>query len=187
MKNVLLGVTGSIAAYKAAEIANLLVKNGCQVDVIMTKSATKLIAPLTFQTLTKRKVHIDMFDDSFPSEVKHISLAQGADLCLIAPATANLIGKLAGGIADDMLTTVVMAVRDIPVYICPAMNTAMYENGIVQENIEKLQRHGYRFIEPREGRLACGDLGKGALADVDVITGTVLDYLDKNQDARRRL
>jgi len=176
MKNVLLGVTGSIAAYKAAEIANTLTKNGCQVDVILTKNAQEFITSLTFQTLTKRKVYTGMFDAVLFNEVEHISLAKRADACLVAPATANIIGKLAGGVADDMLSTVLMAVRDVPVYICPAMNTAMYENHIVQENIAKLKKYGYLFIEPKESILACGDLGKGALADVEVITKTVLEH-----------
>jgi len=177
MKNVLLGVTSSIAAYKTAELANVLTKKGYTVDVVMTENATRFIAPLTFQALTKRKVHVGMFEDDFQNSVEHISLAKRADLCLIAPATANFIGKLASGIADDMLTTVVMAIKSTPVYICPAMNTAMYENSIVQENIQKLIRHGYQFIEPREALLACGDLGKGALAEVDVIITEVLHRL----------
>jgi phosphopantothenoylcysteine decarboxylase/phosphopantothenoylcysteine decarboxylase/phosphopantothenate--cysteine ligase len=173
--NILLGVTGSIAAYKAADIANGLVKAGHNVDVIMTDAATRFITPLTFQSLTKNKTYTGMFED-FTPDVRHISLAKKADLCLIAPASANFIGKAAGGIADDMLTTVVMAVKKAPIYICPAMNTNMYENGIVQENIEKLRRHGYFFIEPKEALLACGDLGRGALADVDTIIQTVLRH-----------
>lgn len=182
MKTILLGVTGSIAAYKAAEIANLLVKSGCQVDVILTRSAGEFITPLTFQTLTKRKVYTTMFGEPFTNEVEHISLAKRADLCLVAPATANLLGKLASGIADDILTTVLTAVRGKPVYLCPAMNTAMYENSIVQENMEKLRRHGYRFIDPKESLLACGDLGKGALADVELIVNTVLAELAGSKD-----
>ena len=173
MKEVILGVTGSIAAYKAADIANLLAKNNLNVHVIMTNAAVKFIAPLTFQTLTKNKVYVDIFEEIAYSDVRHISLAQKADCCVIAPATANIIGKIASGIADDMLSTVVMAVRDKPVIICPAMNTAMYENAITQGNIAKLQGCGYQFVEPRESMLACGDLGKGALADVDVIVAAV--------------
>jgi phosphopantothenoylcysteine decarboxylase/phosphopantothenoylcysteine decarboxylase/phosphopantothenate--cysteine ligase len=173
MKEVILGVTGSIAAYKAAEIANLLVKDKINVNVIMTDAATKLITPLTFQTLTKNKVYTDMFEEVFYADVRHISLAQKADCCVIAPATANIIGKIASGIADDMLSTVVMAIRNKPVIICPAMNTAMYENVITQANISKLQGYGYQFVEPKESRLACGDLGKGALADIEGIIAAV--------------
>ncbi|MDR2088737.1 MAG: phosphopantothenoylcysteine decarboxylase [Clostridiales Family XIII bacterium] len=168
-KTVLLGVTGSIAAYKAADIASGLTKAGYAVRAIMTKAATEFITPLTLQTLTKGKVYTDMFEPVAYEDVRHISLARGADLCLIAPATANIIGKLAAGIADDMLSTVVMAVRGVPVLICPAMNTAMYENPITQGNIGKLAAAGYRFIEPKESLLACGDLGRGALADVETI------------------
>jgi len=177
MKEVVLGITGSIAAYKGAEIANTLVKNGVNVNVIMTVAATKFIAPLTFQTLTKNKVYVDMFEEIAYSDVRHISLAQKADCCAIAPATANIIGKIASGIADDMLSTVVMAVQDKPVIICPAMNTAMYENPVTQGNIGKLQELGYLFVEPRESLLACGDLGKGALADVDVVVKAIMGAL----------
>lgn len=178
MKNIILGVTGSIAAYKAADIANILVKKGYNVDVIMTRSAEKFIHSLTFQSLTKNKVYIDMFEEITPSVIKHISLAKKADLCLICPATANIIGKLANGIADDMLSTVVMAIRDVPVIICPAMNTNMYDNPIVQRNIATLKGYGYYFVEPKEAILACGDLGKGALADVDTIVNTVLKHFE---------
>jgi len=173
MKEVVLGVTGSIAAYKAADIINLLVKDSISVHVIMTDAATQFIAPLTFQTLTKNKVYVDMFEKIAYNDVRHISLAQRADCCVIAPATANIIGKIASGIADDMLSTVVMAVRDKPVIICPAMNTAMYENQITQDNIAKLKCYGYQFIDPRESILACGDLGKGALADINVIAAAI--------------
>lgn len=177
MKEVVLGVTGSIAAYKAAEIANILVKSGINVNVIMTNAAAKFITPLTFQTLTKNKVYTDMFEEIVYNDVRHISLAQRADCCLIAPATANIIGKIASGIADDMLSTVVTAVKNKPVIICPAMNTAMYENVVTQYNIKKLQKYGYHFAEPKESRLACGDLGKGALADVDVIINAVKNFI----------
>lgn len=177
MKNIILGVTGSIAAYKAADISNILTKHGYNVEVIMTKSAAEFITPLTFQSLTKNKVYTNMFEEITPSEIKHISLAKKADLCLIAPASANIIGKLANGIADDMLSTVVMAMNNVPVYICPAMNTNMYINPVVQRNMKFLSECGYRFIEPKESVLACGDLGKGALADVETIIGTVEEYL----------
>jgi len=179
LKNIILGVTGSIAAYKAADISNILTKHGYNVDVILTKSAREFITPLTFQALTKNRVYFDMFEEFTPSEIKHISLAKKADLCLIAPATANIIGKLASGIADDMLTTVIMALNNVPIYICPAMNTNMYNNAIVQRNINTLTEYGYYFVEPKEGLLACGDMGKGALADVDTIINTVEAYLEK--------
>lgn len=173
MKEILLGITGSIAAYKAADIANQLTKSGIMVHTIMTDAATKFITPLTLQTLTKNKVYTDMFEQIVYTDVRHISLAQKADCCVIAPATANIIGKLASGIADDMLSTVVMAIKNKPIIICPAMNTAMYENPITQKNLEKLSSFGYQFVEPKEARLACGDLGKGALAEVNNIIATV--------------
>ena len=173
MKEVVLGVTGSIAAYKAADIANILVKDNINVNVILTRAAAKFITPLTFQSLTKNKVYMNMFEKFTYNDVRHISLAQKGHCFVIAPATANIIGKIACGIADDMLSTIIMAVKDKPVIICPAMNTAMYENAITQGNIQKLQGLGYQFIEPRESRLACGDLGKGALADIDVIISAI--------------
>ncbi len=182
MKNILLCVTGSIAAYKAAELANRLVKDGYNVDVIMTDGAMEFIRPLTFQSLTKNRVYTSMFAEYEPDQVEHISLAKKADLCLVAPATANMIGKIAGGIADDMATTVIMALDHAPVFICPAMNTNMYENPIVQKNIKSLEELGYHFIEPKESRLACGDLGKGALADVEVIVQTVEKHLQSTKE-----
>jgi phosphopantothenoylcysteine decarboxylase/phosphopantothenoylcysteine decarboxylase/phosphopantothenate--cysteine ligase len=171
MPNIVLGITGSIAAYKAADLANRLTKDGAAVNVVMTRNAREFITPLTFSTLTKRPVYTDSFADTPEYDVEHIGLAKGADVLVIAPATANVIGKIAGGIADDLLTTVVTAAAGYgkPVVICPAMNTAMYENPLVRSNIEKLSALGYRFVEPRESILACGDLGKGALADIDVI------------------
>lgn len=173
MKNIILGVSGSIAAYKAADIAGRFVKDGFSVDVVMTKAAMEFVNPLTFQTLTKNRVCTDVFEKTNFWEVEHISLAQKADVLLVAPASADVIGKIACGIADDMLTTVIMAVRSIPVFIAPAMNTNMYENPVVQENIAKLIRYGYFFIGPGEGRLACGNVGKGVLADVSEIVDTV--------------
>ena len=168
------GVTGSISAYKAADIANRLHKDGHDVHVVMTDGAEEFITPLTLQTLSKNKVHADEFEEYDPTIVKHINLAENADLVLIAPATANVIGKIAGGIADDLLTAVVMAAANqAPIYIAPAMNTNMYENPIVQGNIAKLQDLGYHFIEPKESMLACGTVGKGALADVDTIVDIV--------------
>ena len=177
MKDIILGVTGSIAAYKAADIANTLTKQGVSVHVIMTKSACELITPLTFQTLTKNKVHTDMFDEYKPSEVQHISLAKQADLMLVAPATANFLAKAAAGISDDMLTTVLTAFINKPVIVCPAMNTMMYENPITQRNIQTLKELGFTFVEPREAMLACGDLGKGALASIDDILDAVGEFL----------
>lgn len=177
--NILLGVTGSIAAYKAADITSQLTKIGCNVHVILTAAGSKFITALTLQTLSKNKVYEDMFEEIVPSEVKHISLAKKADLILIAPASANIIGKIAGGIADDFLSTAVMAAGKTPVYLAPAMNTNMYENPIVRDNMEKLKSQGYCFIDPKESLLACGDLGKGALADVDVIVNTVITALKK--------
>jgi phosphopantothenoylcysteine decarboxylase/phosphopantothenoylcysteine decarboxylase/phosphopantothenate--cysteine ligase len=175
MPQIVLGVTGSIAAYKAADLANRLTKDGAIVNVVMTRNAQEFVAPLTFSTLTKRPVYTDSFADTPEYDVEHIGLAKAADVLVIAPATANVIGKIANGIADDLLTTVTMAAagHGAPVVICPAMNTAMYENPLVQGNIEKLTALGYRFIEPRESILACGDLGRGALADVEVIITTL--------------
>ena len=171
---IVLGVTGSISAYKAADIANRLHKDGHEVHVVMTDGAEQFITPLTLQTLSKNKVHADEFEEYDPTIVKHIDLAGNADLVLIAPATANVIGKIACGIADNLLCAVVMAAANqAPVYIAPAMNTNMYENPIVQGNIDKLRGLGYHFIEPKESHLACGTTGKGALADVDVIIETV--------------
>ena len=174
MKTLLLGVTGGIAAYKAADIAHQFHKMGWQVHVVMTRHAAEFVTPLTFRTLTQNRVHIDLFDDNFQNEVLHISLAKRADLVLVAPATANVIGKLAVGIADDMLTTVLLAVKDKPVLIAPAMNTGMWENPAVQENLQKLIRFGYEIIPPKEALLACGDVGQGALASVDRIIEVVL-------------
>jgi len=171
-KQIVLGVTGSVAAFKAAEITSILTKKGHDVHVILTKAATEFITPLTFQSLTKKKVYVDMFEEIAYEDIRHISLAQRADVFVIAPASANIIGKIASGIADDMLSTVVSATK-APVLICPAMNTAMYENPIVQTNIKKLQYHNYKFVEPKESLLACGDFGKGALADVNIIVNAI--------------
>ncbi|MEG0830587.1 MAG: bifunctional phosphopantothenoylcysteine decarboxylase/phosphopantothenate--cysteine ligase CoaBC [Anaerovoracaceae bacterium] len=176
--NILLGITGSIAAYKGADITNKLTKAGYNVDVILTQGGSKFITPLTLQTLSKNKVYMDMFEEITPTEVKHIALAKKADLMLIAPATGNIIGKLAGGIADDFLSTVAMATfNQAPIFIAPAMNTNMYENPVVKENMEKLEDLGYHFIYPKSDMLACGDLGKGALADVEEICKVVTESL----------
>ncbi|MDR3072559.1 MAG: phosphopantothenoylcysteine decarboxylase [Clostridiales Family XIII bacterium] len=169
MGNILLGISGSIAAYKSADLANALTKEGHVVSVVMTKNACEFISPLTFETLTKQPVYTESFARNSGFDVEHIGLAKKANILVLAPATANLIGKIASGIADDLLTTTVMATKEKPILICPAMNTAMYENPIVQGNIEKLTSLGYLFAEPRESLLACGDLGKGALAEVETI------------------
>ena len=174
-KTVLLGVTGSIAAYKIAYLASALKKLHAQVHVLMTQNATNFINPITFETLTGNKCLVDTFDRNFQFSVEHVSIAKQADVVMIAPASANVIGKLAHGIADDMLTTTIMACKCKKI-VSPAMNTNMYENPIVQENIEKLTRLGYHFIEPKASLLACGDLGKGALADVEDIIKTITEH-----------
>lgn len=177
MKNIVLGVTGSIAAYKAADIANALTKKGVSVHVVMTRAAQRFITPLTLQTLSKNKVYTDMFTDDTPGEVAHIALAKRADLFICAPASADFIAKAAAGIADDMLTTVLLAVSGKPVMVAPAMNTAMYENRVTQRNLDTLKELGFEIIEPREALLACGDTGRGALAGTDDIVLRVLEAL----------
>ncbi len=163
-KTVLLGVSGSIAAYKAAALASLLVKQHANVRVIMTGNAVNFINPITFETLTNSKCVVDTFDRNFEFSVEHVSLAKQADVMIIAPASADVIGKIANGIADDMLTTTVMACR-APILIAPAMNTAMYENPAVQENMRTLASRGMRIITPAAGRLACGDVGVGKMPE----------------------
>ena len=163
-KTVLLGVSGGIACYKAAQLASDLVKQHANVHVVMTRNAAEFIAPLTFETLTGNRPVLDTFDRNFPHEVKHISLAEQADLVLIAPATANVLAKLAHGLADDMLTTTVLACR-CPKLAAPAMNTAMYENPVTQDNLATLRRYGWEILEPDAGRLACGAYGRGKLPD----------------------
>ena len=167
-KTILLGVTGSIAAYKAANLASLLKKRGCDVHVIMTKNATNFINPITFETLTEHKCLIDTFDRNFQYNVEHISLAKKADGVLIAPASANVIGKMANGIADDMLTTTVMACT-CPVILAPAMNTNMFRNPIIQDNMAKLRRFGYHIVQPATGLLACGDVGEGKMPEESLL------------------
>ncbi len=167
-KEIVLGVTGGIAAYKAVELLRLLTKAGANVHVIMTRSAEEFVTPLTFQTLSMNPVSTSIFNLISEREIGHISLADRADLFIIAPATANLVGKLAGGIADDMLTTTVMATK-APVLIAPAMNVNMYQNLLYQENEAKLKRHGYLFVEPAKGLLACGWEGEGKLQEPQVI------------------
>ena len=181
-KCVVIGVTGGIAVYKALDVISALRKKDIEVHVIMTESASKFVNQLTFQSISQNMVVTDMFAEPKAWEIQHISLAQKADLMLIAPATANVIGKISNGIADDMLSTTVMATK-AKVLIAPAMNTNMYQNPIVQNNISKLKDFGYKFIEPASGRLACGDIGIGKLADVNTIVERVIEELeDKEQD-----
>ena len=181
-KCVVIGVTGGIAVYKALDVISALRKKDIEVHVIMTESASKFVNPLTFQSISQNMVVTDMFAEPKAWEIQHISLAQKADLMLKAPATANVIGKISNGIADDMLSTTVMATK-AKVLIAPAMNTNMYQNPIVQNNISKLKDFGYKFIEPASGRLACGDIGIGKLADVNTIVERVIEELeDKEQD-----
>ncbi|MCX7884356.1 MAG: bifunctional phosphopantothenoylcysteine decarboxylase/phosphopantothenate--cysteine ligase CoaBC [Caloramator sp.] len=183
MNTVVLGVTGGIAAYKALDIVSRLKKKNIDVHVIMTKSATKFVTSLSFQSLSQNYVTIDMFAEPKSFEIKHISLAEKADVFLIAPASANVIGKIANGIADDMLSTTVMATK-APVLIAPAMNTNMYNNAIVQKNIAFLKSLGYYFIEPQSGRLACGSIGKGKLAETESIVDLTEMLLYKNKDLK---
>lgn len=178
-KNLVLGVTGGIAAYKAVDLLSRLIKKGINVDVIMTESATKFISPLTFEALSHNKVVTDMFESPKYWEIEHIALAEKADLFAVVPATANIIGKLANGIADDMLSTTLMATKS-RVLLAPAMNTNMYLNPITQGNIEKLKNYGYIFVNPEEGRLACGAFGTGKLADVRIIENKIYDLLNIN-------
>lgn len=175
-KTVLLGVTGGIAAYKAAALASALVKQHCQVEVVMTEHATKFIAPLTFEQLTGRRTMVDTFDRNFSHQVEHIALAQRTDLVLIAPATANVCAKLAHGLADDMLTTTVLACK-CPKLIAPAMNTNMYENPVTQDNLDTLRHYGWEVIEPASGRLACGAVGAGKMPEPEDLLQHVLRYL----------
>ena len=176
-KTIVLGVTGSIAAYKAADLISRCVKAGFCVYTVMTAAATRFITPLTLQTLSKNRVYTDLFQEETPEEVTHIALSQKADLFLIAPASANCIGKLAAGLGDDLLTSLALAACHIPKLIAPAMNTNMYTNPVVQENLAKLKRMGYDEIEPKTARLACGDIGKGALADIADIVSAVEQVL----------
>ena len=173
-KMIIVGVTGGIAAFKAAQLVSDLVKLGAEVHVIMTRNATNFINPITFETLSGNKCLIDTFDRNFEFKVEHVSLSQRADAFLIAPASANVIGKLANGIADDMLTTMALATH-CRIIVAPAMNTRMFENPIVQDNMAKLRRYHFTLIEPTNGRLACGDTGKGKLPDIPVL----LEYLKR--------
>lgn len=185
-KTVILGVTGSIAAYKIANLTSMLVKMHCDVYVIMTQNATNFINPITFETLTNHKTLVDTFDRNFNYNIEHVSLAKKADVVLIAPASANVIGKIAGGIADDMLTTTVMACRCKKI-ISPAMNTGMYENPILQDNLKKLKRFGYEIIEPDTGLLACKDVGAGKMPSEQVLLQHILREIrfEKDMTGRR--
>lgn len=184
-KTVVLGVTGSIAAYKIASLASHLVKLHADVHVIMTPNATHFITPITFETLTGNKCLVDTFDRNFQFHVAHVSLAQRADVLLIAPASADVIGKIANGIADDMLTTTVMACT-APVLISPAMNTHMYENPIVQDNLQKLRSFGYTVIEPAVGMLACRDVGAGKMPEPEVLLQYLLREIACEKDLAGR-
>lgn len=173
-KTVVLGVTGSIAAYKIANLASMLVKQHCDVHVIMTENATNFIHPITFETLTNNKCLVETFDRNFQFHVAHVSLAQKADVMLIAPASANIIAKLAHGIADDMLSTTALAFNK-PIIVSPAMNTRMYENPITQDNLEILRKYNFKVVEPDTGRLACNDIGTGKMPSEQVL----MDYIVK--------
>lgn len=180
-KTVVLGVTGSIAAYKMANVASMLIKLNAEVHVIMTKNATNFINPITFETLTGHKCLVDTFDRNFEFSVEHVSLAGKADIFLIAPASANVIGKMANGIADDMLTTTVLAAK-CPVLISPAMNTNMYTNQIVQDNLEKLRGYGMYIIEPDTGFLACRAVGAGKLPKEELLVEHIVSRLAHEKD-----
>ena len=182
-KTIVLGVTGSIAAYKIANLASMLVKLNADVHVIMTQNATHFITSMTFETLTNNKCIVDTFDRNFNFDVKHVSLAKRGDLFLVAPCTANVIGKVANGICDDMLTTTIMATK-APVLFSPAMNTGMWENPVLQDNLKKLQHYGYHVIEPVVGRLACGDTGSGKMPSEETLLEHILLHLAREKDLK---
>lgn len=182
-KTIVLGVTGSIAAYKIANLASMLVKQHATVHVIMTKNACQFITPVTFETLTGNKCITDTFDRNFDFKVEHVSLAKAADLFLVAPCTANVIGKLAGGICDDMLTTTIFATK-APCILAPAMNTGMWENPILQDNLKKLKSYGYKTIEPVSGRLACGDVGSGKMPSEEVLMEHIMLEVAMEKDMK---
>ena len=168
MRKILLGVTGSIAAYKACELVRLFVKNGDEVMVVMTKAATEFVTPLTFQTLSRNPVFVDQFAPPVSWKPEHISLAEAADLVVVAPATANMIAKMRFGLADDLLSATLLATR-APIVVAPAMNTGMWESSVTQENLEVLRRRGVKVIEPGDGELACGVKGKGRMMEPEAI------------------
>ena len=180
-KTVLLGVSSSIAAYKAASLASLLVKQHANVHVLMTQNATRFISPMVFETLTGNKAPADTFDRCFQFDVEHISLAKQADVVMVAPATANVAAKLAHGIADDMLTTTVLACK-CPRLLSPAMNTQMYENPVTQDNLRILREYGWQVVEPASGHLACGDSGKGKLPEPEVLLDWILQTIAREKD-----
>lgn len=180
-KTVLVGVSGGIAAYKMANCVSMLLKQGANVKVIMTENACQFITPITFETLTGDKCMVDTFDRNFKFDVAHISLAKAADVFLIAPATADVIGKMANGIADDMLTTTALACK-CPKIIAPAMNTAMYQNNIVQDNLRKLQHYGFTVIKPDSGHLACGDTGEGKMPSEETLVEYVIHEIAHEKD-----
>lgn len=180
-KTVVLGVTGGIAAYKMPNLASALVKLGCNVQVLMTQNATQFITTVTFETLTGNKALVDTFDRNFSFQVEHIAVADQADLVMIAPATANVIAKLAHGLADDMLTTTVLACN-CPKIVVPAMNTKMYENPVTQDNLNILRRYGWEVVEPASGYLACGAVGKGKLPEPEALLQVILHYLAHEKD-----
>lgn len=180
-KTVVVGVTGGIAVYKALDVISRLKKEDIDVHVIMTEHAVKFVNPISFQSLSQNMVVVDMFAEPKAWEIQHISLAKKADLMLIVPATVNILGKVACGIADDMLSTTIMATK-APVVFAPAANTNMFLNPIVQDNIKKLKQYGYEFIEPESGRLACGDVGSGKLADTKLISDIIISKLYDTKD-----
>lgn len=182
-KTVVVGITGGIAVYKSLDVISRLKKKEFNVHVIMTRAAAEFVTPLSFQTISQNMVNINMFSEPKSWEIQHISLAKKADLILIVPATANIIGKVASGIADDLLSTTIMATK-APVVFAPAMNTNMYTNSIVQENINKLSERGYKFIKPASGRLACGDIGQGKLPDTTFIAEVVESLMYDIKDMR---
>lgn len=182
-KTVVVGVTGGIAVYKALDVISKLKKKNFDIHVVMTESAMEFVTPLTFQTISQNIVNSDMFSEPRAWEIQHISLAKKADLMLIVPATANIIGKVASGIADDLLSTTIMAAK-APVVFAPAMNTNMYNNPIVQQNIDKLSKLGYEFIKPDSGRLACGDIGEGKLPDTSFISAIIESMLYDKKDLK---
>lgn len=180
MKTIVLGISGSISAYKAADLTSQFIKLGYAVEVIMTTNSTKFITPLTLQSLSKNPVHLDIMEEIRPDQITHIELAKKADLFLVAPASANSLAKLANGLADDMLSTVALALKEeVPKVIAPAMNTYMYQNPITQRNLTTLKEVGYHEIVPREALLACGDFGYGALATIEEIVTKVNEILTK--------
>lgn len=182
-KTVILGVTGSIAAYKAANLASMLKKQHADVQVIMTQNATQFMNPITFESLTGNKCLVDTFDRNFQFQVEHVALAKRADLAIVAPATANIMAKLAHGLADDMLTTTLLACR-CPKMIAPAMNTRMYENPVTQDNMDILRKYGFRIIEPAVGHLACGDTGAGKLPPETLLLECILDEIAMERDMK---